>query len=41
MIERTSTPYTPWTIVEVEDKLWALVKTLSTLVATLEEHLRV
>ena len=35
MIERTSTPYAPWTVVEAEDKLWARVKTLSTLVATL------
>ncbi len=41
MIERTSTPYAPWTVVEAEDKLWARVKTLSTLVSTLEKHLGV
>lgn len=41
MIERTSTPYAPWTVVEAEDKLWARVKTLSTLVATLEKRLGV
>ena len=39
MIERTSTPYAPWTVVEAEDKLWARVKTLSTVVGTLEKHL--
>ena len=41
MIERTSTSMAPWTVVEAEDKLWARVKTLSTLVATLEKHLGV
>jgi AMP-polyphosphate phosphotransferase len=41
MIERTSTSYAPWTIVEAEDKLWARIKTLSTLVAALEERLHV
>lgn len=41
MIERTSTSYAPWTIVEAEDKLWARIKTLSTLVAALEEQLHV
>ncbi|MEW5978545.1 MAG: polyphosphate:AMP phosphotransferase [Acidobacteriota bacterium] len=39
MIERTSTPYGPWTIVEAEDKLWARIRTLSTLVARLEQRL--
>jgi AMP-polyphosphate phosphotransferase len=39
MIERTSTTYAPWTIVEAEDKLWARIKTLSTLVSALEERL--
>ncbi len=39
MIERTSTTYAPWTIVEAEDKLWARIKTLSTLVAAMEERL--
>lgn len=41
MIERTSTSYAPWTIVEAEDKLWARVKTLTTLVKALEERLKV
>jgi polyphosphate kinase 2 (PPK2 family) len=40
MVERTSTVYAPWTIVEAEDKLWARVKTLSTLVGTLEKKLQ-
>jgi polyphosphate kinase 2 (PPK2 family) len=41
MIERTSTANAPWIIVEAEDKLWARVKTLSTLVTTLEKRLGV
>jgi polyphosphate kinase 2 (PPK2 family) len=39
MIERTSTSYAPWTIVEAEDKLWARIRTLSTLVEALEARL--
>jgi polyphosphate:AMP phosphotransferase len=39
MIERTSTSYAPWTIVEAEDKLWARVRTLSTMVEALEARL--
>jgi polyphosphate:AMP phosphotransferase len=39
MIERTSTTFAPWTIVEAEDKLWARIKTLSTLVKALESRL--
>jgi polyphosphate kinase 2 (PPK2 family) len=39
MIERTSTKAAPWTIVEAEDKLWARVKALSTVVAALEDRL--
>ena len=31
MIDRTSTPYAPWTLVEAEDKRWARVKVLETL----------
>jgi polyphosphate:AMP phosphotransferase len=41
MIERTSTSYAPWTIVEAENKLWARVKTLDTLVKALEDRLKV
>jgi AMP-polyphosphate phosphotransferase len=40
MVERTSTVHAPWTIVEAEDKLWARVKTLSTLVGALEKRLK-
>jgi AMP-polyphosphate phosphotransferase len=40
MVERTSTVYAPWTVVEGEDKLWARVKTLSTLVEALEKRLK-
>ena len=39
MIERTSTSYSPWTIVEAEDKYWGRIKTLQTLVSALEEKL--
>jgi len=38
-IERTSTSYSPWTIVEAEDKYWGRIKTLQTLVSALEEKL--
>ena len=31
MIDRTSTPYAPWTLVEAQDKRWARVKVLETL----------
>jgi polyphosphate kinase 2 (PPK2 family) len=40
MVERTSTVYAPWTLVEAEDKLWARVKTISTLVGALEKRLQ-
>lgn len=39
MVERTSTTHAPWTIVEGEDKLWARVKTLTTVVSALESRL--
>lgn len=39
MIERTSTPRAPWTLVEAEDKSWARVKTLETVADRLEEEL--
>jgi polyphosphate:AMP phosphotransferase len=39
MIDRTSTPYAPWTLVEAQDKRWARVKVLETLVARLEAEL--
>lgn len=39
MIERTSTGYAPWTIIEAEDKYWGRIKALQTLVSALEEKL--
>jgi polyphosphate kinase 2 (PPK2 family) len=36
MFERTSTPIAPWTIVEAENKRWARVKVLDTVVAAME-----
>jgi polyphosphate:AMP phosphotransferase len=40
MLERTSTSYAPWTIVEAEDKYWARCKTLNTLTEALEARLK-
>jgi polyphosphate kinase 2 (PPK2 family) len=39
MLLRTSTPVTPWTIVEAEDKLFARIKVLRTIVDRLEDEL--
>ena len=39
MIDRTSTPYAPWTLVEAEDKPWARVKVLETLCERLTRDL--
>jgi len=39
MLQNTSTSYAPWTIVEANDKLWARIRTLSTIVAALEKGL--
>lgn len=39
MIERTSTAKAPWVLVEAEDKRWARVKVLETIVETLEREL--
>jgi len=39
MIERTSTDCAPWTLVEGEDKRWARVKILKTIVERLEREL--
>jgi polyphosphate kinase 2 (PPK2 family) len=39
MIDRTSTPHAPWTLVEAEDKRWARVKVLETLCDRLEREL--
>ncbi len=37
MIQRTSTELAPWTLVEAEDKRWARIRVLDTLVRTLAE----
>jgi len=39
MIERTSTEYAPWVLVEGNDKRWARVKVLRSVVETLEREL--
>jgi len=39
MIDRTSTGQVPWTIVEAEDKRFARLKVLKTLVANLKRAL--
>lgn len=39
MIEKTSSPDAPWTLIEAEDKLWARVKTVKTVADRLEEEL--
>jgi len=39
MLVRTSTSYAPWTVVESNDKRYARVKVLETLVKLLEENL--
>jgi polyphosphate kinase 2 (PPK2 family) len=40
MIERTSSPEAPWTIVEAENKRWARVKVLDTVIAAMEAALK-
>lgn len=40
MLEKTSTTYAPWTILEANCKLFARIKALETVVARLEEALR-
>ena len=39
MVDRTSTPQAPWTLVEAEDKHWARVKVLKTLCDRLTREL--
>jgi len=41
MIQNTSTSYAPWTIVEANDKLFARIRALSTIVEALEKGLGV
>lgn len=40
MVDRTSTEYAPWTLVEANDKRYARIKVLETLCAQLEQALR-
>ncbi len=40
MIERTSTPHAPWTVVEADNKKFARVKVLETVCAALEAQLK-
>jgi polyphosphate kinase 2 (PPK2 family) len=40
MVRRTNRPGARWTLVEAEDKRWARVRILETLVQTLEEGLK-
>ena len=39
MLERTTTEWGPWTIVEATDRYWTHVKIFQTIIAALEEHL--
>ena len=36
-LRQTSTPHAPWTIVEANDKLWARVKVLNTVLCSMQE----
>jgi polyphosphate kinase 2 (PPK2 family) len=40
MIDRTSTPEAPWTLVEAENKRWARVKVIDTVIAAMESGLK-
>ncbi|MDK2948191.1 MAG: AMP-polyphosphate phosphotransferase [Methanolobus sp.] len=40
MLEKTSTTYAPWTIVEANDKRYSRIKTLKTIVKALEQKLQ-
>ena len=39
MVERTSTNYAPWTIIEGDCKLWARIKALTTIIEAIEGQL--
>ncbi len=39
MVTQTSTSYAPWTIVEADDKNWARIRCLRTLVEAIEKRL--
>ena len=40
MLDRTDTPYAPWSLVEGESKRWARVKVVETVIRSIEEGLR-
>ena len=40
MVERTSTRLAPWTLVEGDDKLYARIKVIKTLVDRLEQAVK-
>jgi AMP-polyphosphate phosphotransferase len=40
MVERTSQPHAPWTLVEAENKRWARVKVIDTVVEAMTDGLR-
>jgi polyphosphate kinase 2 (PPK2 family) len=40
MIAKTSTPYAPWTIVEGDDKMYARLKVMKTVIDMLEKRLQ-
>ena len=40
MLIRTSTPYAPWVVVEGNNKYYARIKVLETVVNAIEERLR-
>jgi polyphosphate kinase 2 (PPK2 family) len=40
MLEKTSTTYAPWTIVEANDKKYARIKAMKTVTEAIEEKLK-
>jgi polyphosphate kinase 2 (PPK2 family) len=40
MVEKTSTTVAPWTLVEAENKRWARVKVLETVISAMEDGMR-
>jgi polyphosphate kinase 2 (PPK2 family) len=40
MLDRTDTPFAPWSLVEGDSKRWARVKVVETMIAAIEDGLR-
>lgn len=40
MLERTETPHAPWDLIEAEDKRWARVRTVETVISRIEAGMR-